>query len=158
MSNQYIDILEESLRKKSQVLDMIIIKNDEQKKILEAETFDMEAFDKNTDEKGELIERLLLLDSGFEKVYDRVRDELLTNRDQYATQIETLQSLIRDITEKSVSIQATEQRNKNMVEAKFRKEREKIQFGKNSMKVAKQYYNNMNKLTGAGPFFLDNKK
>lgn len=32
MSEQYLDILEESLKKKIEVLDKIIIKNEEQKK------------------------------------------------------------------------------------------------------------------------------
>lgn len=158
MAEQYINILEESLNKKAMVLDEIIAKNEEQKKILEAEEFDMEAFDQNTQEKGELIDRLNLLDSGFEKVYDRVKEELAENKAAYAEQIKRMQELIRQITEKSVFIQTTEERNRVTVEQKFRKEREKIQLGKNSMKVAKQYYNNMNKITAAPPQFLDNKK
>ncbi len=158
MAEQYINILEESLNKKAMVLDEIIAKNEEQKKILEAEEFDMEAFDQNTQEKGELIDRLNLLDSGFEKVYDRVKEELAENKAVYAEQIKRMQELIRQITEKSVFIQTTEERNRVTVEQKFRKEREKIQLGKNSMKVAKQYYNNMNKITAAPPQFLDNKK
>ena len=158
MSEQYISILEDSLKKKVQVFDEIIAKNEEQKKILEPEEFDMDAFDVNTQEKGELIDKLNLLDSGFEKVYDRVKEELSEGREKYAEQIRRMQDLIRQITEKSVLIQTTEERNRKIIEGKFRKEREKIQLGKNSMKVAKQYYNTMNKLTAVQPHFLDNKK
>lgn len=157
MAEQYINILEESLKKKNEVLDEIILKNKEQKEILEAAEFDPEAFDANTDAKGELIERLNLLDSGFEKVYERVKQELAENKEMHRDQIKRLQEYIRQITEKSVSIQTTEQRNRQLVEAKFRKEREKIQLGKNSMNVAKQYYNNMNRITGDSAHFVDNK-
>lgn len=158
MSEQYLDILEQSLHKKIEVLDEIISKNEEQKVILDAEEFDPDAFDENTEAKSGLIDRLNLLDSGFEKVYERVKDELAGNKDIHAQQIKKLQDLIRDITEKSVFIQTTEQHNRSLVEAKFRKEREKIQLGKSSMRVAKQYYNNMNGLSTSEAYFLDSKK
>ena len=159
MSEQYLNILEESLRKKIEVLDEIIAKNEEQKKILEAEEFDPEVFDQNTQEKGELIDRLELLDSGFEKVFERVKEELETNKEAHKEQILRLQDAIRTITEKSVFIQTTEERNRKTVEQKFKKEREKIQFGKNSMKVARQYYNNMRGINGGvASAFVDNKQ
>lgn len=158
MAVQYINILEESLKKKISVLDEIIAKNEEQKVILDAENFDMEAFDKNTQEKGELIDKLNLLDDGFENVYERVKEELTGNKEMYKVQIKRLQDCIREITEKSVFIQTTEQRNRKTIEAKFRKEREKVQLGKSSMKVAEQYYNNMNRLNAVAPQFMDNKK
>lgn len=159
MSEQYLDILEESLKKKIEVLDEIIVKNEEQKKILEAEEFDPEAFDQNTEEKGKLIDRLGLLDSGFEKVFERVKEELESNKEAHRDQILRLQDAIRAITEKSVFIQTTEERNRVTVEQKFKKEHEKIQLGKNSMKVAKQYYNNMRGISaGSSAVFMDNKK
>jgi len=159
MAEQYITILEDSLRRKKEVLDEIIKKNEEQKAILDAKEFDIEAFDKNTEEKGALIDKLNLLDSGFEKIYEHVKEELAENREKYTEQIKRMQELIRDVTERSVSIQADEQRNRSKVEARFREEREKIQLGKSSMKVAKQYYNNMNKISGgSGSVFFDGKK
>lgn len=158
MSGQYLDILEESLQKKTQVLDEIIQKNREQKAILDADPFDMDAFDANTDAKGELIDRLNLLDEGFDTVYERVKEELESNKEAHAGQIRRLQALIQGITDRSVSIQAEEVRNKSLVEAKFQKEREKIQLGKSSMKVAKQYYASMNKTSVVDPQFMDNKK
>lgn len=159
MSEQYLDILEESLKKKIEVLDAIIVKNEEQNKILEAEEFDPEVFDQNTQAKGELIDRLDLLDSGFEKVFERVKEELETNKEAHKDQILRLQDAIRAITEKSVFIQTTEERNRKTVEQKFKKEHEKIQFGKNSMKVARQYYNNMRGINGGvSSAFVDNKQ
>lgn len=159
MPEQYLDILEESLKKKIEVLDEIILKNEEQKKILEAEEFEPEVFDQNTEEKGKLIDKLNLLDSGFEKVFERVKEELQNNKEAHKAQIIRLQGAIRAITEKSVFIQATEERNRVTVEQKFKKEHEKIQFGKNSMKVAKQYYNNMRGINGgSSAVFMDNKK
>lgn len=159
MPEQYLDILEESLKKKIEVLNEIILKNEEQQKILEAEEFEPEVFDENTQAKGELIDRLNLLDSGFEKVFERVKEELETNKEAHKEQIRRLQDAIREITEKSVFIQTTEERNRKTVEQKFKKEHEKIQFGKNSMKVAKQYYNNMRGINGGiASAFVDNKQ
>lgn len=158
MSEQYISIMEESLRKKIAVLDEIVSKNEEQKKIIEASPFDAEAFDANTQAKGELIDKLNLLDSGFEKLYDRVKEELNEDKARFAEQIKRMQDYIREITEKSVLIQTGEERNRRAVEQQFKKEREKIQLGKNSMKVARQYYNNMNRIADVPPFFMDNKK
>lgn len=159
MAEQYITILEDSLKRKKEVLDEIIKKNEEQKRILEAERFDIEAFNQNTDEKGKLIDKLNLLDSGFEKIYEHVKEELAENKEKYADQIKNMQELIREITERSVSIQAAEQRSRRQVEARFCEEREKIRLGKSSMKVARQYYNNMNKISGSGgSVFFDGKK
>lgn len=121
MPEQYLDILEESLKKKIEVLNEIILKNEEQQKILEAEEFEPEVFDQNTQAKGELIDRLNLLDSGFEKVFERVKEELETNKEAHKEQIRRLQDAIREITEKSVFIQTTEERNRKTVEQKFKK-------------------------------------
>lgn len=159
MSEQYLDILEESLKKKIEVLDAIILKNEEQKNILEAEEFDLEGFDRNTEEKGKLIDRLGLLDSGFEKVFERIKEALENNKEIHRDQILHLQNAIRIITEKSVSIQTMEERNRIIVRQKFKREHEKIQLGKNSEKIAKQYYNSMKGINGGNvAVAVDNKQ
>ena len=52
--NSYIQVLIQSLHQKVEALDSIIEKNQEQYEILSAEEADMDAFEKNIDEKSTL--------------------------------------------------------------------------------------------------------
>ena len=51
--NSYIQVLIQSLHQKVEALDSIIEKNQEQYEILSAEEADMDAFEKNIDEKSQ---------------------------------------------------------------------------------------------------------
>ena len=144
MSNPYITALIESLEKKISVLDEIITKNKEQAELLRSDPFSFEDFDKNTEEKGVLIFRLEKLDDGFESLYARVKEELDANREQYASEIKHMQDLIREITDKSASIQAEEARNKAALEAVFKSERDRIKTGRSGVKALQSYNQAMN--------------
>ncbi|MCR5279777.1 MAG: flagellar export chaperone FlgN [Lachnospiraceae bacterium] len=144
MSNPYITALIESLEKKISVLDEIITKNKEQAELLRSDPFSFEDFDKNTEEKGVLIFRLEKLDDGFESLYARVKEELDANREQYASEIKHMQDLIREITNKSTSIQAEEARNKAALEAVFKSERDRIKTGRSGVKALQSYNQAMN--------------
>ena len=95
-----------------------------QTEILKKETFDMEAFDRTVDEKDAFVTELIKLDEGFESLYDRIKEEFARDKSSYAGQIKHLQKLISEITDKNVSIQAEESRNKAMLENYFAKERQ----------------------------------
>ncbi len=144
MNNTYITALIESLEKKISVLDEIIIKNREQADLLKAEPFSFADFDRNTEEKGVLIFRLEKLDDGFESLYARVKEELDTNRAQYADEIHRMQDMIREITDKSASIQADEARNKAALEQVFKAERARIKSGRSGVKALQSYSQAMN--------------
>ncbi len=144
MSNTYVVALVESLEKKIKVLDEIIAKNAEQKALLQEEPFSFEKFDRNTEEKGVLIFRLEQLDDGFESLFAKVKEELDANRASYATEIRTMQDLIRKITEKSATIQAEEARNKAALEAIFKKERAQLKSSRSGVKALKSYSQAMN--------------
>ncbi len=143
-NNAYITALTESLEKKLSVLDEIIEKNKEQSALLKADPFSFEAFDKNTEEKGVLIFRLEKLDDGFETLYARVKEELDANRPKYADEIRHMQDLIRQITDKSATIQAEEARNKAALEAVFKSERDRIKTGRSGVKALQSYTQAMN--------------
>ena len=98
------------------------------------------------------------MDNGFEKLYAQVAEELKGNREQYAGQIKVLQGLVAEVTEASVGIQAQEARNKNLIEAYFKNERDSIRRGRKSSKAAINYYKNMNKSSVVMPVFMDDKK
>lgn len=157
MLENYLDILEDSLQKKVAVLDEIASHSCEQEKLLKQEKLDLEAFDVQVEKKDELIQKLLKLDEGFELLYDRVREQLQTNKEQYKTQIVHMQQLIAQITDKNMSIQAQEARNKKMVEDYFAKEKNAIRTGRQASKAAYDYYRNMNNANQVPPQFMDQK-
>jgi hypothetical protein len=68
-----------------------------------------------------------------------------------------MQKLITQITEKSVSIQAEEERNKKLIESRFSREKSRIKSGRSQSRVALDYYNNMNKLNHVDSQFWDKK-
>lgn len=154
----YLSVLEDSLRKKLQILDELTTYTTQQQELLKSEELDYAAFDQLVEKKDPLVQVIMELDQGFEMVYDRIKEQLLGHKELYAVQIRTLQNLISELTDKSVKLQAMEQRNKTAVEQQFRKSREKIRQGRQNKQAALNYYRNMNHSDFVPPQFLDNKK
>lgn len=160
MQENYVRIMMESLKKKESILNAISEKNLEQKEIVETKELSFEEFDRIIGEKAELIRQLDVLDRGFENLYENVKTELQSEegKEKYKNEIKAMQESIRNITEKSTSIQVQEQRNKQAIEAVFRSEKEKLKAGKISSKAAVNYYKTMNQTNFIPPQFLDKKK
>lgn len=158
MPENYIEIMIQSLTKKSQVLDKILELSKGQSAWLEDSALTPEEFEANVEKKSALIEELEGLDNGFEALYERVEGQLKENREQYREEIRTMQKLIGQITDKSVEIQTVEARNKEQVEARFSTIRKQIKQVKDSQKIVKEYYKNMQKMNYVDPQFMDNKK
>lgn len=153
-----MDIMIQSLEKKIQVLDAIIVYDDIQKEQLENPDLTTEEFDDVVEKKSELIEQLNQLDSGFQKLYDRVKEELQGNKEKYADKIGRMQELIRSITDRSVKIQAQEATNKDLMMRKFAGVRERSKKARVNYKAASQYYKNMMQSNVVDPQFLDQNK
>lgn len=151
-------ILVESLEKKSRILDEIIRENETQELLFKQEDLDMEALDASSDRMGALADKLDLLDEGFESVYDRIRQELIDNKEAYRDEIKRMQALIAEITEKVVGINAARMRNKLQAENHFKKNRQQIGRASSKMKASQNYYNNMNRLSYVDSQFYDTKK
>ena len=117
-----------------------------------------EQFEENMQYKANLVDQLNLLDSGFEKLFNRVRDALNNNRDLYTSEIRRMQELIKDITALLNTVQTQEVRNREEVTRKFASVREQVKGVRNSQKVVNQYYQNMMKRGNVAPQFFDNKK
>lgn len=158
MSQGSIQVLVESLEKKSRLLDDIIRENELQEDILKQEELDLDALDASTDRISSLTESLEKLDDGFEAVYDRTREELIAGKETYRNEISRMQKLIGEITDKVVRINAARMRNKLRADQQFKKSREQIGRAVSKMKVSKNYYNSMNNLHYVSPQFYDNKK
>lgn len=157
MSELYIDIMLQSLEKKEVVLDRIIEANVRQEAVLKDPEGDPEEFDETVETKSALIEQLEQLDSGFQKLFDHMKEELDGQRENYAKQIEQMQIHIRSITDKSVQIQAQEARNKDLMTQKFTRIKEMAKQTRASSNMVNQYYKNMSKLNVVDPQFLDDK-
>lgn len=158
MMENYLNILEESLHKKLEVLQKIEDYNTEQHRIFSEEKASLDEFDEAIEEKGKLIEQLSRLDDGFESLYAKVAEELQNNKSKYAEQIKRMQELVKQVTDKSVSIQAQEARNKALIEEYFAKERAGIRNSRKSSKAAFDYYQSMNRVAAMDSQFMDSKQ
>lgn len=158
MGNDYLDVMVQSLQKKVKVLDGIIQKNKEQRLILEQEELDAEAFEKNVQEKSDMIDQINFLDEGFEELYGRVKSVIEAEKQAHREEILLMKQLITEITEKSVTIQSEEVRNRKLVEYRFSQERKKVMGKRSSSAAANMYYKNMAKLNYIDAQFMDKKK
>ena len=154
----YLNILEESLQKKLKVLEEIALYNQGQEELLKKEKVSLEELDENMNQKEELIQKVTALDEGFETLYERIKEQILTHKDDYKEQIRKLQQLISQVTEKSVSIQAQEARNKKLIEDYFKKERSQLRQNRQSSKAAYNYYKSVNNTNVVMPQMMDQKK
>ena len=158
MNQSGAQILLQSLEKKNELLDQMIDQNSMQERILKQEEFDMDAFGEVLDRQSACVEELDKLDRGFEAVYERVREELMQNRERYRTEITRMKEQIQQITDKIVTLNAGNMRNKVLAENQFKKKRLAIGTGVSKNRVATNYYNSMNNLNYVSPQFYDNKK
>ncbi len=140
------------------VLDKIIEANREQKEILSAEEMDTDRFEANLNLKGDLIDELNLLDDGFQEVYERIKEELGTNRENYKEEIKRMQELISAITERSVTVRAEEERNREAARKQFDNMRGSIQAAQRSRQAANTYYSSMSKINMIDAQFMDKRK
>lgn len=158
MSQNIAQILLQSLEKKNQVLDEIIAQNELQEELLKKEELDMDAVDASVQSISELVDELEKLDDGFESVYDRVRTEIMENKEMYRAEITQMQDNIQQITDKVVKINAVKMRNQLRADSHFKQKAQEIKKAVSKTKAAKNYYNSMNKLNYVAPQFYDNKK
>lgn len=158
MIENYLQILEESLYKKKDVLNRIQEANKRQEQILKADMVSDDEFDECIENKGRLIDELDRLDEGFENLYDHIKEQLSAGKDRYRSQIATLQKLIAEVTEMGVTIQVQESRNKALAEYHFSERKRELQKGRKSSRAALDYYRNMNQSQVVMPQFMDKKK
>lgn len=158
MLENYLTILEESLQKKETILDQLLEIGGKQAELFKAETPDLERYDQYVDEKDALITELGKLDEGFETLYEQIRAQLRQEKDQYALQIRRIQEHIRSVTDKSTSIQAQEQRNKEAVDQYFSKYRRELNGKRHSTKVVRSYVTNFRAANREDASILDMKK
>lgn len=154
---EYIAVLIQSLEKKEELLDKIIDKNKEQKILFTDEDSDPDRLEENMQEKSDFVDQLNELDEGFQQIYDRVKSVLQRDRESYKEEIQRMQELITKITEKSTTVQAQEQRNRELAVKRFASVKMGIRKARASTKAASQYYKSMAKLNVVDSQFMDKK-
>lgn len=154
----YINVLADSLQKKTSVLKEILESTKKQQVLLKMDSLDEEAFLKIIQDKQGYLDRMEELDEGFEIIYQRVRAELEQQKDKYQTEILKIQHLIAQITELSVDIEALEQRNKVQMDKVILDQKQKIKDKRVNNTVASNYYRNMLNHQYDQSYFLDKKK
>ncbi|MBO5617644.1 MAG: flagellar protein FliT [Pseudobutyrivibrio sp.] len=155
----YVVMLRESLEKKADVLRVLNIRNKEQEAILKDPNSTPDDLEKNMNMKSELIERIVMLDDGFEQLFNRVKAIIEADRDTYADEIRLMQELIKKVTALTADVEASEYRNKEYAKTRFANVKKEVREIKKSSDVVSSYYKHMmSPQTTADPAFLDKKK
>lgn len=157
-SKQYVRMMIESLEKKSEILSQMMVLNAKQAALIEKEQCEGEDFEHILNEKAELIQLLNRMDEGFEALYGRMRDSLNGQKELWQEEIIRLQELIGEITDKSLAVQAGEERNRRAIETQFAAIRSNMQRSRTANRVAADYYKSANKMNFSDPQFMDKKK
>lgn len=155
----YVVILRESLEKKIDILRVLLIRNQEQTAILNDPNSTPDDLEKNMNMKSELIDRIVMLDDGFEQLFGRVKAILDEDRDTYADEIRLMQDLIKQVIDLTADVEASEYKNKEYAKARFANIKKEVREIKKSGDVVSTYYKHMmSPQTTADPAFVDKKK
>ncbi len=144
--DDYIQIMIESLTKKSELLDKLIRKNEAQHDCVagkEYDEIDWDAFNLLVAEKQLAIDRIVKMDEGFQSLYDRVKEQLNEDKSKYADKIKEIQKLIETVTGQGVKISTGEERNRKLIEKVLGSKKKEIRQMRNSLKVANSYAQTM---------------
>ena len=153
----YIQLLEDTLNKKLQVLRILLDMTNQQESIIASETFNEDEFLQTISSKDEQIQILLKVDAGFEQLYESVKEELVTGKEKYVVEITAIKELITMITDLSVKLQAMETRNKSKLQTVLAKKRKEIKGSRVSNQMATNYYKTMANQHEIPSFFYDKK-
>lgn len=156
-TQNYLQILEESLSRKITILDELERLTMSQREIVQADEFDEEVFNTNVEQKAALIREIEKLDRGFQLLFDNVKNQLDSDRAQYAEEIKRLQELVKGVMDRSTELQVMEARNKDMIKSRFAALKKEARTIKKSREMAANYYKTMNNIS-LEPYFLDKKK
>ena len=156
-TQNYLQILEESLNRKITILDELERLTMSQRDIVQADEFDEEVFNANVEQKAALIREIEKLDRGFQLLFDNLKKLLDDNRAQHAEEIKRLQELVKGVMDRSTELQVMEARNKDMIKSRFAALKKEARTIKKSREMAANYYKTMNNISSE-PYFLDKKK
>ena len=154
----YIRMMLDILNKKEAQLTSLLELTTAQEQLLKVEEFDEDTFFELIEKKREPLRKLEETDMGFQAIYNRIAEEMKTNKEEYKDQILEMQGLITRVTDLSVKHSALEEKNKASLEAKLQGKRQNIRQFKVSKQTADKYYKNMIGMQTGASYFMDQKK
>lgn len=154
----YINIMKESLVRKKNYLQEILELTNKQGELASASELDGEAFGTIVDRKEILISNVNEIDKGFTAVYDRVRKEIIQDKELYKDELKAIQASIRQCVDLGMSIESAEHRNKSALETAFAKSFRGVKQLKQSTQVVNKYYKSMSNGMVNDSILYDRKK
>lgn len=154
----YVNIMQESLVRKKKYLLEILELTQTQEQLAKAKKFDEDAFGDTIDRKEVLINNVEEIDKGFTSVYDRIRTEVMEEKELYHDELLAMQSLIKECVDLGMQIEAMEERNRASLEHAFSTGFKGIKRAKQSKQVANKYYKSMANGTVNDSMLYDRKK
>lgn len=145
-NKEYLMIMVDSLKKKRDLLNTLLIKTKGQTDLISGKDYDdvnWNQFDVLVEEKDNAINRIEVLDDGFEQVFSRIREDLNFNKSLYKDEIKEMQSLIKELTDIGVSIQTAEEKNRRDIERIMTASKKEIKKAKKNLKVSASYISSM---------------
>lgn len=143
---KYLNIMIESLQKKQGMYESLLQKTNQQSECIDGKDYESanwSQFEVLIIEKDSIIGKVDELDIGFDKVYDRVKKELDSNKDAYKDQIKELQKLITVLTDLGVRISTSEERNRQDIDRIMTAAKAGIGKARRNMKVTSGYIASM---------------
>lgn len=151
-------VLENTIEKKEQYLDELLLLTKGQETLLLRETFSMEEFTEYMDKKDPLIQKISEFDAGFEAVFAKMKPEMENYKGEFEARIRVMQQKIKRVLEKGAALCALEEQNKLRLDICLKEKKQEIKtFNKNSRTVS-SYYKNMSGSLRDQSFFMDKKK
>ena len=159
MTENYLEMMSDSLRKKLTILQELEQLSVRQKDFFEqGDRMDDAAFDEVADRKGTLIDELEKLDDGFASLFEKTKAQIGNDRSKYALKIKEIQQQIRDVTDVSNAVETLEKRNKAAADRYFASARAELNKGRKSSGTALLYHQTMNHSQNVTPQFFDSKQ
>ena len=155
----YVSMMVDSLKRKETILSELLSYTKEQEEMLKQEELDADRFNETLELKGSRIDELGTIDEGFDTMFKLVEKEIKAKSSQYKEEVQTMQTLIGQVSELGMQIQALERQNSERFKKYLAKERKVIHDYRINSKTASGYYQNMaNTHKAEQSYFFNEKK
>ncbi len=150
--------MKESLVRKKNYLQEILELTNKQGELAVAQELDENSFGEIVEKKDVLISNVNEIDKGFTAVYERVRKEIIQDKELYKDELKVIQDSIRQCVDIGMAIESAELRNKAALETAFAKSYRGVKQLKQSKQVANKYYKSMSNGMINDSILYDRKK
>ncbi|MBQ9767666.1 MAG: flagellar export chaperone FlgN [Lachnospiraceae bacterium] len=151
-------VLENTIEKKEQYLDILLQFTKEQEHVLLREKFSMDEFSALMEKKEPYIGKISEFDAGFEAVFAKMKPVIEDYKKEFEPRIKALQQRIKSVLEKGAALCTLEEQNKTRLEFCLKDKKQEIKNFKRSSQTVSNYYKNMSGAVAEQSFFMDKKK